>query len=56
MCRYAEICPAYDKRSEKCNNILFDEDPPERKCVPLLLEAYHDAKGTNYGCIRKYLP
>lgn len=58
-CRYSEICPAYDKRRYRCEhsalNDIFDPRSEYGKCVPLLLEAYHQEKGTPYKEISKYL-
>lgn len=44
MCKYKDICPAYDKFSESCNKTL---QYGSAKCIPLLLEAYHSIKGTD---------
>lgn len=52
MCKYKDICPAYDKWSEKCNYNLYKGSD---ECIHLLLEAYHQEKGTSYEDIKKYL-
>ena len=53
MCKYNVICPACNEYDHRCSE---NEEPKFERCVPLLLEAYHDVKGTDYGEIRKYLP
>lgn len=52
ICRYAEICPAYDAVAERCVGEKYRDF---KKCVPLLLEAYHQEKGTDYDFLRKFL-
>lgn len=53
MCIYKDICPVYDEWKEICNDRSYETGC--LKCIPLLLEAYHDLKGTDYGEIREYL-
>lgn len=45
MCKYKEICPAYDERSDDCNK---NYQLGSARCVPFLLEAYHSEKGTPF--------
>lgn len=58
-CKYSQICPAYDKRRYRCEhngiNDMFELRSNYEKCIPLLLEAYHQEKGTPYKDISKYL-
>lgn len=52
-CKYADICPAYDKCSEQCNSYVSMFGG--LGCIPMILEAYHEVKGTPYENISKYL-
>lgn len=51
MCKYKDICPAYDKWCERCTERGNDGTI---ECIPLILEAYHDEKGTPYENIIGY--
>ena len=53
MCRYKDICPAYNKRRERCTEKNRELDT--YMCVPLLLEAYHSSKDTPYNDIKDYM-
>lgn len=53
MCKYKEICPAYDKWEERCNDKPFEKG--HINCIPFLLEAYHSEKGTPYEEITRVI-
>lgn len=52
MCKYKDICPAYDERCEQC---IEDKNDKPEKCISLFLEAYHSEKGTPYRNIKDSL-
>lgn len=58
-CKYSKICPVYDKRRYRCEHNgtgnLINSNSDYEKCIPLLLEAYHQEKGTPYKEISEYL-
>lgn len=53
MCRYEQICPAYNCRSEICEKeqLVMGWE----YCIPMILEAYRNIKGTPYDDIKYYL-
>lgn len=52
MCEYRYICPAYEQLDNRCNADCYYGS---NRCIPLLLEAYHQEKGSPYEIIKKYL-
>lgn len=52
MCEYKDICPAYDERCERCTE---KQNYKFKKYIPLILEAYHNEKGTPYNIIKDSL-
>lgn len=52
-CKYAGVCPAYDERREQYNSNLLTFG--DLGCIPMILEAYHEIKGTPYENISKYI-
>lgn len=55
-CYYKEICPAYDELRKKCSsNSDCRSSYGNINCIPMLLEAYHEQKGTPYKDISSYL-